>query len=128
MDTKRAFDTVWHWTLFVKLFELGIKGKLWRIIVEMYRNILSTVNINSKRSNWFSVLQGVHQGGVMFTFLFLIYRNDLLNELESSIKGSHIGFINCCCPTYVDDMVVLANLPNALQFLMRIIYKYYYKY
>ena len=128
LDTKRAFDTVWHCALFVKLYELGIKGKLWRIIVEMYRNILSAVNINRKRSNWFPVLQGVRQGGVLSTFLFLVYLDDLLNELESSNKGSHIGFINCCCPTYADDMVVLANSPNALQFLMRIIYKYYYKY
>ena len=91
----------------------------------MYRNILSSVNIKRKSSNWFSVLQGVCQGGVLSTFLFLVYLDDLLNE--SSNKGSHIGFINCCCHTYADDMVVLANSPNALQSFMRIIYEYYYK-
>ena len=128
LDTKRAFDTVWHCALFVKLYELGIRGKLWRIIVEMYRNILSAVNMNKKTSSWFPVLQGVRQGGVLSTFLFLVYLDDLLNELERSKRGSHIGVINCCCPTYADDMVVLANSPDALQFLIKIIYNYYYKY
>ena len=63
--------------------------------------------------------------GVLSTFPFLVYLDDLLNELESSNKGSHIGFINCFCPTYADDTLVLANSPNA-QFLIRIMYKYFY--
>ena len=32
MDIKRAFDTVWHNALFVKLHDLGIQGKVWRIL------------------------------------------------------------------------------------------------
>ena len=80
LDTKRAFDTVWHCALFVKLYELGIKDKFWRIVVEMYHGILSAININTQRSDWFCVLQGVRQGGVLSTFLFLVYLNDLLNE------------------------------------------------
>ena len=94
----------------------------------MYHGILSAININRQRSDWFCVLQGVRQGGVLSTFLFLVYLNDLLNELENSNTGSHIGFIDCCCPTYADDMAVLANSPHALQFLVRVIYNYYYKY
>ena len=36
LDTEKAFDTVWHSALFHKLHNLGIKGKLWKIIKNMY--------------------------------------------------------------------------------------------
>lgn len=62
-DTRRAFDSVWHCALFVKLYELRIKDKLWRILVEMYKDILSAVYLNKRLSNWFPVSQGVRQGG-----------------------------------------------------------------
>ncbi|MEW8545051.1 MAG: reverse transcriptase family protein, partial [Candidatus Thiodiazotropha sp.] len=128
LDTRRAFDSVWHCALFVKLYNLGINGKLWRIIVEMYKDILSAIYINKRQSSWFPVFQGVRQGGVLSTFLFLVYLNDLLHDIENSHKGAHIGTLNCSCPTYADDMSLLANSPDALQALMNIVFRYYCKF
>ena len=132
LDIKKAFDTVWHHAMLVKLYELGICGKAWRIICLFYENMLSAVSINRQQSNWFHVEQGVRQGGVLSTFLYLVYNDDLLTELEKSNKGCKIGSIDCCCPTYVDDGVLVANSLRNLQILVNIAYahscKYHYEF
>ena len=128
LDIKKAFDTVWHHALLVKLYELGICGKVWRIICLLYESMLSAVYINRQQSNWFHVEQGVRQGGVLSTFLYLVYNDDLLNELERSNKGCKVGSIDCSCPTYVDDGAVAANSLRNLQILVNIAYSHACKY
>ena len=122
LDIKKAFDTVWHHAMLVKLYELGICGKAWRIICLFYENMLNAVSINRQQSDWFHVEQGVRQGGVLSTFLYLVYNDDLLTELEKSNKGCKIGSIDCCCPTYVDDGVLVAYSLLNLQILVNITY------
>ena len=112
MDIKRAFDTVWHNALFVTLHDLGIQGKLWRILMELYNGLQSSVSLNRKHSQWFPVKQGVRQGGVLSTFLYLVFVNDLLEEIQTCHKGSCIGTLDCNCPAYADDMAYLANSPK----------------
>ena len=124
MDIKRAFDTVWHNALFVKLHDLGIQGKMWRILMELYNGLQSSVNLNRKLSQWFPVKQGVRQGGVLSTFLYLDFMNDLLEEIQTCHKGSCIGTLDCSCPVYADDMAYLANSPKNLQKIVTIAYKY----
>ena len=36
LDSKKSFDTVWRKTLVVKLYNLDIKGKTWRLINMFY--------------------------------------------------------------------------------------------
>ena len=59
--------------------------------------------------------QGGRQGSVLSTFLYLIFMNKLLDEIQNSRKASCIGATDTSCPAYVDDMVFLANSPNWLQ-------------
>ena len=47
LDIKSAFDTVHHDdALFIKIYEMGVKGKLWRVIAKSYQNIESVVILN----------------------------------------------------------------------------------
>ena len=115
VDIKRTSDTVWHSALFVTLHGLGIQGKVWCILLEMYKCLERCVSQNRKLSSWLPVKQGVKEGGVLSTFLYLVFMNDLLDEIRSIRKGSCIGSTDSSCPAYVDDMVFLANSPNQLQ-------------
>ena len=36
IDFKKAFDTVWHKGLFLKLQKAGIRGKIYKVIKSMY--------------------------------------------------------------------------------------------
>ena len=45
-DTKSAFDTVRHDALLIKLYEMGVTCKLWRVIAKSYQNIESAFMVN----------------------------------------------------------------------------------
>ena len=91
LDVSSAFDTVYHNGLFVKLYESGIKGKLWRILLSAYSNMKSCVMHNRLISNWFSLEQSVRQGGVLSAWLYILYVNDLLVEIQKESVGCHIA-------------------------------------
>ena len=106
LDVKKAFDCVWHDGLFYKLYNSGINKTFCRLIVNMYTDMFSCVRSRGYKSFWFPVLQGTRQGGVISTFLYLIYINDLIYEIELSALGFCIYGISCGSPTVADDMLV----------------------
>ena len=63
LDARKAFDTVWHSGLFMKLFNYSlIFGSL--LIIAMYRHLSSQVEWQDSISRHFSVSQGVRQGAL----------------------------------------------------------------
>ena len=44
-DAAKAFDTVWRDGLFHRLWNTGIRGKMWRIIRDLYNDTQSRVSV-----------------------------------------------------------------------------------
>jgi hypothetical protein len=124
LDTSKAFDVVWHEGLFVKLYELGVKGKLWRIIVEAYTDMTTAVWHDGLMSRWIKVRQSVRQGGVLSTLLYLVFNNDVIKQLRDSGLGAKVGDIYCGSPVQADDLALIALTGSGLQGMMNICYKY----
>jgi len=74
----------------------------------------------------FDVVRGVRQGGVVSTCLYLVYVNDLLNELEASKNGANVMSVHTGHPTFADDIALLALSPLHLQKMVDIVYRYCY--
>ena len=36
LDVQKAYDTVWRDGLWVKMWDMGVRGKLWRVVRRMY--------------------------------------------------------------------------------------------
>ena len=51
LDVRKAFDTVWHEGLLVKLLNNGIKGHLWHLINTWYTTSSGCVLWNGQRSD-----------------------------------------------------------------------------
>ena len=66
---------------FYKLHQNGIRGYTFRVIVSLYAEMKSCVKYKGCTSNWFPVLQGTRQGGVLSPFLFLTFIDKLLGIL-----------------------------------------------
>ena len=86
LDMSKAFDKVWHEGLIYKLKTFGISGNLLILLDSFLNNRLQRVVLNGKNSEWKEVKAGVPQGSILGPLLFLIYVNDIPDNLQSNVK------------------------------------------
>ena len=112
LDCSKAFDKVNYVKLFSLLHSRGLNPMVLRCLIHLYTNQHLNVSWNHCSSKYFSVANGVKQGGVLSPMLFSVYINDLLCRLESSPFGCKIGHIYSGVFAYADDVALVApSLP-----------------
>ena len=74
-----------HKRLLLKLKAHGIGDGIIDCIDKRLTDRRERVVVDGKVSNWKSVLSGVPQGSVLGTMLFLIYFNDLDDDITSNV-------------------------------------------
>src|SRR5690606_20815551 len=62
LDVKRAYDVVWRTAMWKTLWEVGVRGKMWRMLQKLYEGVESCVNVNGELSGWVKSQVGVRQG------------------------------------------------------------------
>ena len=96
-DFRKAFDTVPHGKLLVKLENFGIKGGTLEIIHDFLTGRRMRVGVGDSFSKFIDILSGVPQGSVLGPILFLIFINDLPEFIKSLIL------------MFADDLKLIAN-------------------
>ena len=70
-DVREAFDTVWIDGLLFKLFSyLGINGRMWLAIKDMYTDIKAHVIFAGSLSREYNISQGTGQGRLLAPFMY----------------------------------------------------------
>ena len=114
-DAAKAFDTVWRDGMLDRLWDIGVRARLWRIIRNLYQNNSSRVLVNGQKSEVFPIAQGVAQGDPLSPTLYAIFENALLQELHAghSMEGSLQRGILALL--YADDLVGISFTADGLQ-------------
>ncbi len=110
-------DKLWRDGLFYKLMPRTEAG-VWRILHQYYDESFAVVNVEGFRSSAFKIDEGVKQGGILSSFLFNFFLDDLLNRLLSMIIGALLGDVNASAIAYCDDILLLASNEGQMQRLI----------
>ena len=80
VDFEKAFDTVPRMQLWHKLLQHNITGTFFRIIHQMYQDLIL---VNNQQSTLFPCNNGIRQGENLSPILFSLYLNELEDYLSS---------------------------------------------
>ena len=122
IDFAKAFDSVHHQLLWMKLSALGFSTRMLKILQNMYLNASSVVMMDGCISTSFPCKIGVRQGCPLSPILFSLY----ISDLESQISCESTGFItilnqSICTLMFADDLALFADSPAGLQHSLSIL-------
>ena len=101
LDISKAFDKFWQTGLLHKLTEFGISGQIFTLISSFLSNRRLQEVLDGKSSQEYLVNAGVPQGSIFGPTLFLLYINDLPND------------VICNIAIYADDTTLYSNCDQA---------------
>ena len=84
-DFSKAFDTVPHKGLSMKMKAYGIQGKLLTWIEAFLTGRQQVVRVNGELSSSKPVISGIPQGSVLGPLLFILYMNDLPDTVQANL-------------------------------------------
>ena len=83
-----------------------------------YSDLLCRVRWGDGLSEWFRVVAGVRQGGVLSPNFYSLYIDELINKLESMNVGCYVMEVFMASLQYADDMALLSPSVKGLQRLL----------
>ena len=95
LDIHKAFNSVPHNKLLVKLWSSGLTDSIWPFFKAYLTNRYQQVVLDHF-SDWLPVTSAVPQGSILGPLLFIIYINDLPPVLASSFPYLFADDTKCC--------------------------------
>ena len=86
LDISKAFDKVCQKGLCCKLKQNGVAGNLLNTLADFLKDRKQRLVLNGQNSTWVNVEAGFPEGSILEPLLFLIYINDLSQNLVSNPK------------------------------------------
>ncbi len=114
VDFKKAYDSVWREGMLVKLRKLGIGGKYYSLVKNMYSSTQSCVKLPQGITPPFQTSVGIKQGDNLSPTLFNIFIDDVCsyinNRSQVLLNGECVNSL-----LYADDLLIIAKSPKQLQ-------------
>ena len=114
VDFKKAFDSVCRQALLYKIAKLGITGKYFNVLKNMYTNSHAHIKLMGHLSEQFKISKGTEQGHPLSPELFKIFLYDLSKLLDVNdcpiLSTKNINHL-----LWADDLIMLSMSPKSSQ-------------
>ena len=117
LDLKKAYDSVPIGNILHKIDCLGIRGKCFQFIKNLYLSSKANVKVDGQYSKSFNIMKGVRQGCPLSPILFNLFINDIFNGCDN--LGISLDNHNCCGGLFADDIVLCAPSRTKLKKLLK---------
>ena len=125
LDVRKAFDTVWIDGLLYKLFsELGIKGRMWLAIRDLYTNDICQSTSFFYEGSLSGKIDVSEQGRILAPFMYKLYVGGLLTVLSNHCYAMLINGLRVPSPSFADDISLLTLHRSFLKTFMNICNRY----
>ena len=109
----------------LRLWTIGVRGKMWRVIKQLYSDVESRVKTGNGLTEWFKLHCGLRQGCPLSPTLYNVFIDGLVRELKGLGLGVRVdGGDLLCCLLYADDIVLIANSQSDLEQLYEAVEDY----
>ena len=121
LDLEKAYDRADREAMWKVLRIYGVGGRLLQAVESMYAGSKACVRVGSEVSEWFQVKVGLRQGCVMSPWLFNLYIDGVVREVNARVLGRGLKLIDrneneweMNQLLFADDTVVVADSEEKL--------------
>ena len=94
MDLEKAYDRVDRGAMWSVLGMYGVDGKLLNAVKSLYDDSKACVRVGNEMSEWFPVRVGLRQGCVMSPWLFNLFIDGVVREVNTRVLGRGLGLVD----------------------------------
>lgn len=121
IDLSKAFDKVDHLLLEQQVLDRNIPPDIVFLLMHYLRNQSARVCWNEGKGQYLYIEKGVRQGGILSPFLFKLYVDNLISNIAKKNVGCQLGLLRLNIIAYADDLVILADTVEHLEYLYGIL-------
>ena len=117
LDLKKAYDSAPIDNNLYKLDALGIRGKCFQFIKNLYLTSKANVKIDDQYSETFNIMKGVKQGCSLSPILFNLFINDIIHDFSE--LGIPLGESKCFVRLFAEYIVLCAQSKTKLKKILK---------
>jgi exonuclease III len=126
VDYAKAFDSVCRDAMLYKLWELGVRGRYFQCIEQMYSHSSAKIKLLNRLSETIDIHCGTEQGHPMSPELFKCFIHQLSLDLDNAeeVNVPELNNVNITHLLWADDLILLALDHTGLQKLLNVLHSY----